>query len=451
MSAAQVRVFRGVPYARAARFGAPMPVPWDGGRDTTQDGPIGPQPPSRLRAAMGDFDLPQSEDCLSLTIFTPEGAGPWPVILWLHGGAYLSGAGSLPWYDANALAGSGAVVVGVNYRLGPLGMLHVPGVARGDMLLQDIEAALAWVRANITTFGGDPACITLMGQSAGAHAIMCLLCRGTGGFRRAVLLSPPPAWAPLSEAEATERGRQFVAELGADPGEAPVERVLEAQGRMLRAMARFGEILVPFLPMVDGVNTEAAFIARTAQAAAERGIELIIGTTRDEMMAFFAVDPAMQDPELGAVAACFARLAGSGDAIEAYRWRRPGASVAWLVSDVATDHLFRSPSLRLADAVAGRGGRVFMYRFDWGPSRFGACHCIELPFVFGTTESWAAPMLSGGDPNEMRALSELVRGMITGFARTGRPASALPWPAYEREAGWTMVFDTVVGVMGLKR
>ena len=160
-------------------------------------GQIGPQPLSRLRMAMGDFDLPQSEDCLSLTIFAPEGAGPWPVILWLHGGAYLSGAGSLPWYDASALAGSGAVVVGVNYRLGPLGMLHVPGVARGDMLLQDIEAALTWVRANIAAFGGDPGCVTLMGQSAGAHAIMCLLCRGSRGFHRAVLLSPPPAWAPL--------------------------------------------------------------------------------------------------------------------------------------------------------------------------------------------------------------------------------------------------------------
>ena len=220
------------------------------------------------------------------------------------------------------------MVVEVNYRLGPLGMLHVPGVARGDMLLQDIEAALDWVRSNITGFGGNPGCITLMGQSAGAHAIMCLLCRGSGGFHRAVLLSPPPARAPLSEVEATERGRQFVAELGADPREAPVQRMLEAQGRMLRAMARFGEILVPFLPKVDGVNTEAEFIERTAQAAAGGGIELIIGTTRDEMMAFFAIDPAMQDPEPDAVAACFARLAGTGDAIEVYRRRRPGA--VWL-------------------------------------------------------------------------------------------------------------------------
>lgn len=446
-----VRVFRGVPYARAARFGAPEPVAWDGARDMARNGPIGPQPPSRLRAAMGDFDLPQSEDCLSLTIFAPESAGPWPVILWLHGGAYLSGAGSLPWYDGSALARSGAVVVGVNYRLGPLGMLHVPGAASGDMLLRDIEVALDWVRANVAAFGGDPGCITLMGQSAGAHAIMCLLCRGTTGFQRAVLLSPPPAWAPLSEAEATERGRHFAAELGADPRQAPMERMLEAQGKMLRAMARFGEVLVPFLPTVDGVNTEAAFIEATARTAAEQGIELIIGTTRDEMMAFFAVDPAMQDPEPAAVAACFARPAGGADAIEAYRARRAGANAAWLVSDVATDHLFRSPSLRLADAVAARGGYVFLYRFDWGPSRFGACHCIELPFVFGTTGSWEAPMLSGGDPNEMRALSELVREMIAGFARTGRPVSALPWPAYKQRAGWTMVFDSVVGVMGLKR
>lgn len=385
---------------------------------------------------MGDFDMTQGEDCLSLTIFAPDRTGPCPVIIWLHGGAYLSGAGSLSWYDASALARTGAVVVAVNYRLGPLGMLHAPPVSHGDLLLQDIEAALAWVRAEIGAFGGDAGCITLMGQSAGAHAIMCLLCRGTGGFHRAVLLSPP-AWPPLSSDEAAERGARFMAELDVAPEAlptVPVARLLEAQGRMLRAMARVGEMLVPFLPVVDGVNSDEAFIDKTARVAAERGIPLIVGSTRDEMMAFFAVDPAVE------------ALAPR----DASRRRRPGGSAAWVAADSATEQVFGALAVGLAEAVAQRGGTPFLYRFDWGPSRFGACHCIELPFVFGTTESWPAPMLAGGDAGEMQSLSETVRGMIARFARTGEPGSAaLPWPAYAREAGWTMLFDTVVGVMGI--
>ena len=183
------------------------------------DGPVGPQPLSRLRMAMGDFDLPQSEDCLSLTIFAPESAGPWPVILWLHGGAYLSGAGSLPVVRCRC---AGRV------RRGGRGSQLSPRAA-GDAACAGRRSrghAAAGHRGGADLgageyrgFGGDPGCVTLMGQSAGAHAIMCLLCRGSRGFHRAVLLSPPPAWAPLSEAEATERGRQFVAELGADPRE----------------------------------------------------------------------------------------------------------------------------------------------------------------------------------------------------------------------------------------
>ena len=167
---------------------------------------------------MGDFDLPQSEDCLSLTIFAPEGAGPWPVILWLHGGAYLSGAGSLPWYDAGALARSGAVVVGVNYRLGPLGMLHVPGVARGDMLLQDIEAALdlgAVEYRRLRRQSGLHYADGPVGRGACDHvSVVSWLGRVPP---RGVAESAAGLGAPCPRSEATERGRQFVAELGADP------------------------------------------------------------------------------------------------------------------------------------------------------------------------------------------------------------------------------------------
>jgi para-nitrobenzyl esterase len=169
--------FRGVPYATAERFAPPVPAPaWSGVRDATSHGPIAPQPPSRLRTAMGDYQRPQAEDCLTLTIATPSTEGARPVIVWLHGGAYLSGAGSLDWYDGGPLARDGdCVVVGVNYRLGALGFLKLLGLAEGNMGLLDMLAALRWVRDNIAAFGGDPARVTVMGQSAGAHAIMLLL------------------------------------------------------------------------------------------------------------------------------------------------------------------------------------------------------------------------------------------------------------------------------------
>ena len=173
-----VTVFRGVPYATASRFAPPKPIDcWSDTLDATRHGPIAPQPTSRLRAVMGEFSRTQDEDCLTLTIATPGADdAKRAVMVFLHGGAYLSGAGSLDWYDGSVLAGEGdIVVVGVNYRLGALGFLHLPGVAEGNMGLLDMVAALRWVRDNIADFGGDPARVTLVGQSAGAHAIMCLL------------------------------------------------------------------------------------------------------------------------------------------------------------------------------------------------------------------------------------------------------------------------------------
>jgi carboxylesterase type B len=202
-----VVLFRNVPYAAPPtgerRFAAPHPAsPWEGIRNATRHGPIAPQPPSRLRAAMGDFERPQSEDCLTLTIATPAADdGTRPVIVWLHGGAYMTGAGSLDWYEGGVLARDGdCVVVGVNYRLGALGFLHHPAIGVANCALLDMIAALGWVRDHIAAFGGDPGQVTVMGQSAGAHAIMCLLTMpdARGLFHRAILQSAPPAMTPLS-------------------------------------------------------------------------------------------------------------------------------------------------------------------------------------------------------------------------------------------------------------
>ncbi len=147
-------VFRGIPYAappvEALRFQPPQPLKWEGTRDATADGPIPPQGRSRLAHVMGDFERPQSEDCLTLNLWTPAAdGGKRPVIVWIHGGAYSSGAGSLPWYSGETFAANGDMVaISINYRLGALGFLYMPGISGGNLGLLDQQAALRWVRDN---------------------------------------------------------------------------------------------------------------------------------------------------------------------------------------------------------------------------------------------------------------------------------------------------------------
>lgn len=164
----EVAVFRGIPYARAERFAAPEPVAaLDGVYDATRRYAMAPQLPGRLESVMGRAEpLEQSEDCLALTVTAPVGAQPGnrPVLVWLHGGAYLAGSGQWNLYDADRLAGeTGVVVVSVSYRLGLFGYLRAPGVSAGNLGLRDQIAALRWVREHIAEFGGDPERVTVSG------------------------------------------------------------------------------------------------------------------------------------------------------------------------------------------------------------------------------------------------------------------------------------------------
>jgi len=240
--------FRGVPYARpplgGLRFRPPCPhEPWPGRLDVRAHGPIAPQGPSRLRVAVGDFSRPQSEDCLTLTITTPAPDGARrPVIVWLHGGGYGTGAGSLDWYDGASLAREGdVVVVGVNYRLGPLGYLAGAGLGDGQMGLRDMIAAIGWVAAHIASFGGDPGEITLMGQSAGAHSALCMLAMPDVRrlFRRVILQSAPAGIAPFPAAHAAGWTRRYLGVLGLTglphAGERPGRR--HDRGRLRAALS----------------------------------------------------------------------------------------------------------------------------------------------------------------------------------------------------------------------
>ncbi|MEU4247928.1 carboxylesterase family protein [Amycolatopsis sp. NPDC026612] len=212
--------FKGIPYATAKRFEAPKPPkPWSGVKDALEAGPAAPQPPSRLERALGPMPLPQSEDCLSLNVFTPSTTGSRPVLVWIHGGGFSSGSGGQVWYTGTRLArDADAVVVTLNYRLGVLGFLSAEGIP-ANLGIADQLAALEWVRDNIAAFGGNPAEITLGGQSAGAQSTLALWSapRAKGLVKRIALQSAPLGMRPSTPDEAAGPAARLAEALGGAP------------------------------------------------------------------------------------------------------------------------------------------------------------------------------------------------------------------------------------------
>ncbi|MER7450626.1 carboxylesterase family protein [Nocardia beijingensis] len=387
-----VTAFRGIPFGRAARFAGPGPATtWNGVRDALRPGPASPQPRSRLERVMGPGSaLDRSEDCLALNVWTPGGAG-LPVLVWLHGGGFSSGSGAESWYDGSLLAERGRmVVVTVNYRLGALGYLYLgPEFGPANVGLLDQIAALRWVRENIAAFGGDPRRVTLAGQSAGALSALALLRNpdGAGLFRQVILHSTPTGVPPYAPAEAAGIGQQLLEALRLHPDKADrlrtvsIGRLLAAQGELARRRAVPLDVTPPFqLVAADGVSADPV-------AGLPDDVPMLVGTTRDEARAFFPDGPA----EL-------------------------------------TERFFGLDGLCTRSA--------FAFRFDWSPpgSLFLACHCIDLPFVFGRLAAWrAAPMLDGANLADLRRLTLRVQQAWAAFVHTGDPGWA-GFPHIERFA-----------------
>jgi para-nitrobenzyl esterase len=459
--------FHGVPYAMPPvgerRFAPPAPArPWVGERDARQRRAIAPQTPSRLAVAMGGFDEPQDEDCLTVTVWTPGvDNARRPVVVWFHGGGYISGAGSLPWYDGSRLASEGdIVVVNVNSRIGALGYLYAAGVSPGNLGLLDQVAAMEWVGRHIAAFGGDPGQVTVMGQSAGSHSIALMLARPDAGAplaQRAILQSAPLGMTLYDRDKAQELGSFFLRALGIDPGDprareqacqVSTQAILDAQSATALHVAQQSSPgtpgALPFVPMADGAilpNPEQMALALKDAAAK---IDVLIGTTRDEATCFFYKNPAVQAltrppiPEADA-----ARLAA----------RRPGASPVQLLMDFVCEQLFLRPSLDWALRAEQAGRTAYVYQFDWASSNkdLAATHCLELPFVFGTREEFTdAPMMAGADVGQVDALSAAMRASWISFIRTGNPNHAdIPsWPPFEPARRATMRFADVSGTVG---
>ncbi|MFC5752561.1 carboxylesterase/lipase family protein [Actinomadura rugatobispora] len=447
-----VSAFLGVPYAAPPfgpdRFGPPRPPePWDGIRDATAYGPTAPKAPyaKPFDRLLPDPDIP-GEDCLNLNVWTPGGEG-LPVMVWIHGGAFRNGSGAVGTYNGAAFARDGVVCVTVNYRLGVEGFAYLPGAAApANRGLRDQIAALEWVRGNIAAFGGDPARVTVFGESAGGMSVSTLLSLDLGLFHRAIAQSGAGAVAQTAE-DALLVTKEIAARLGVEPSaEAfaaldpaaiiPAQSAVSAEvsavpdpGRWGASTAASGMALIPVL---DG-DLLARRPEDAVAAGAGRDVDLLAGYTSEEFRLFLmptGLAAALTDDVVGLVAAGMGVPPG---VIAAYRERHAGTAAGELLAMIITDGLFRMPANRLAEGHSA--GRTWMYEFAWrSPSPdLGACHALELPFVFDTLETGGE--LTGSDPP--RDLAAAMHRAWVDFAVAGDPG----WERFEPGTRLVKVFD----------
>jgi para-nitrobenzyl esterase len=451
-----VAAFRGIPFAASPvgdrRFAAPEPhLGWPGQRDAARSGPSVPQNPSRLEAVMGartpDWD---EDECLTLNVWSPclpaggSTARARPVLLWFHGGGFTSGSGGWDWYDGRALAAAGEiVVVTANYRLGPLGYLYLPEFGVENLGVQDQAAALAWVRRNIAAFGGDPADITVGGQSAGAFSALYLAVSPvTGPYVNGVIAqSGPFGLVPQSPEEATDHARRYLDVLGLADGPdsltalraLPADRLLAAYQRLLQDLSRPGNVAPPMYPVLSASGMPATWQEALASGRLN-GKRLLTGTNRDEMTAFYAFDPRIQ-----ALTADEARSLAAGQADDgAERYDRataqlPDAAPSDILTELATELVFRDATLTITGHHAAAGHPAYVYQFDRAPTgdpaHLGAAHCAELPYFFATFDAYPSSPMLGEVTTAARALGEAFSRAAATFVATGRPA-ADRWPPY---------------------
>lgn len=452
VSAGGISSFKGVPYARPPigdlRFKPAQPaMAWEGVLDGTQFS----KAPFQTVNAMTPSAL--SEDCLYLNVWVPEGSGPFPIFFWIYGGGDVEGDAGYDVYDGSALASEGVMVVSINYRVSTLGFLKVDHLLGPDYKgaenngCGDIVAALRWVKDEIAHFGGDPDRVTIAGESAGGKNVTTLIAMddAKGLFNQAIIESSTGECV-FTPAEAEIRANKVFGELGISKDNA--NDLLTVDPAKLIAAEHVlntpGVVTFEIRSVVDG-----DILKRSGLEALREGlgkdIRILIGCNHDEYDIFLKTHPL--NKELGPEQMSYVQNPQLAKEInQRYRDYMPNAT--------DEDRRFRTivaeewwiPSIRYAEAQAGAGGQVWMFRFNFvptdGPAKLRACHTMELPFVFNTTGTGYWRDFVGPTPGATDLAAAMSKAWAN-FVKGESPGGGLlpEWPQYDSEDRLTMCFD----------
>lgn len=461
----QVRVWKGIRYAAAPegqlRWRAPRPPER---RTEVVDafdfGAISPQPKSPIPLGAGTH---ASEDCLFLNVWTPPGITPdaaKPVMVWVHGGAYIFGAASQPLYDGRVLATRGdVVVVTLNYRMGAFGFLDFSGFDGPERFdsnlgLRDVLRALEWVRDNIAGFGGDPQNVTLFGESAGAGIVTTLLTApaAAGLFAKAIAQSSP-ATSVYDRSRAHTVAQLVLDRVGATIDEAravPVDALVEASAYVFDHVPTTTPGTLAFAPSVDGALVPD-YPVKLAREGRSLPVPLLIGTNKDEAALFRWMKSPLMPISPNTIRAMFDGIAAEQPGLQLPSEAEIGSAYSGIRTRVRGLHVARDVGFRMPTVWFAEGhstvAPVHLYRFDWTTPmlrllRLGAAHATELPYVWGNLVMGAKDItfkLGGLKPGT--AVSERMQQHWVAFAHGTLPADDPSWPAYSADQRATLVID----------